>query len=126
MSVAPAVVLDASAVIAFLFDEEGSEQVADRLFAGGALMGAANWSEVVQKVVQRGQDWDLAKGLLSALVGIEPVTADDAESAALAWAPGSGLSLGDRLCLALGERAGVPILTADRAWAGRQGVVLIR
>jgi ribonuclease VapC len=28
-----------------------------------------------------------------------------------------GLSLGDRACLALAERHGVPALTADRAWA---------
>ena len=28
-----------------------------------------------------------------------------------------GLSLGDRACLALAERHGVPALTADRSWA---------
>ena len=28
-----------------------------------------------------------------------------------------GLSLGDRICLALAEGEGVPALTADRAWA---------
>jgi len=27
------------------------------------------------------------------------------------------LSLGDRACLALGERLGLPVVTADRAWA---------
>ena len=30
---------------------------------------------------------------------------------------GSGLSLGDRACLALAGRGRVPALTADRAWA---------
>ena len=30
----------------------------------------------------------------------------------------AGLSLGDRICLALGERLDLPLLTADRAWAG--------
>jgi PIN domain nuclease of toxin-antitoxin system len=29
-----------------------------------------------------------------------------------------GLSLGDRACLALAQREGLPALTADRAWAG--------
>jgi len=31
---------------------------------------------------------------------------------------GLGLSLGDRACLALGLRLGLPALTADGAWAG--------
>lgn len=30
----------------------------------------------------------------------------------------AGLSLGDRLYLALGEQLDLPLLTADRAWAG--------
>ncbi len=29
---------------------------------------------------------------------------------------GAGLSLGDRACLALAQRLGLPALTADRAW----------
>jgi ribonuclease VapC len=29
----------------------------------------------------------------------------------------AGLSFGDRACLALGRRLGLPVLTADRAWA---------
>ena len=38
-----------------------------------------------------------------------------------------GLGLGDRLCLALAARLGVPAVTADRPWAGpaaRAGVAL--
>ena len=30
---------------------------------------------------------------------------------------GAGLSLGDRYCLALAQRLGVPVLTADQQWA---------
>ncbi len=40
-----------------------------------------------------------------------------------------GLSLGDRFCLALGRRAGLPVYTADRAWlalAGSMDIRLIR
>jgi PIN domain nuclease of toxin-antitoxin system len=29
----------------------------------------------------------------------------------------AGLSLGDRMCLALGQRMGAEILTADKSWA---------
>jgi PIN domain nuclease of toxin-antitoxin system len=50
-------------------------------------------------------------------LAIVPFDVDDAEQAARLWTPGSGLSLADRACLALGLRHGVPVLTADRAWA---------
>jgi len=35
------------------------------------------------------------------------------------------LSFGDRACLALGERLGVPVLTSDRAWASLKLNVVI-
>lgn len=64
--------------------------------------------------------------LLSYPLGIEPVTSADAEHAAAMWAPGSGLSLADRLCLSLGSRLDAVVCTADRAWGEIDGVVLIR
>lgn len=58
---------------------------------------------------------------------MEPVTEADAERAAGLWTPTGGLSLGDRCCLALARRLGASaILTADRAWSGLAGVVLVR
>ena len=47
---------------------------------------------------------------------VEPVTVADAEWAAVRWQPGEGLSLADRLCLALGDRLDATVLTADRSW----------
>ncbi len=86
------------------------------LEAGGAC-GAANWSEVAQKVIGRGRDWDLAKRLLlSYALTVEPVTREDAEWAAARWRRGEGMSLGDRLCLALGARLGGSVWTADSGW----------
>lgn len=119
-------VVDASALLAFLQGEPGSEEV-ERALESGTVCGAANWSEVAQLVQTRGQPWDLARALLLSFdLVIEPVTAWDAEQAAVLWVRGSGLSLGDRLCLALGMRLDLEILTADRAWQGRQRVRLIR
>ena len=110
-------VLDASALIAYLLDEPGADAVYEAL--DGAVMSAVNWAEVASCLVRRGAS---AKQIRSALGGgvlhIEPVTAEDAERVADLRAPtrSAGLSLADRCCLALAERLGSPVLTADRAW----------
>jgi PIN domain nuclease of toxin-antitoxin system len=119
-------VLDASAVLAFLQGEVGGD-VVEAALDEGAVAGAANWSEVAQKVHAHGGDWGLARALLLSF-GLEvvAVTAEDAEWAAQRWRSGEGLSLGDRLCLALGERLGQDVLTADRSWGSEGPVRQIR
>ena len=57
---------------------------------------------------------------LAAAIPLEPGQAhrtgtSQGERARL-WHRGSGLSLGDRFCLALAKRLDCPALTADRAW----------
>lgn len=119
-------VIDASAVLAFLLDEAGSDLVEGHL-SDGAVCGAANWSEVAQKVRAAGRDWDLVRALLlSYPLTIEAVDASDAEQAARLWHRGSGLSLADRLCLALGERLDAEVLTADRSWGSDGRIQQIR
>lgn len=121
-----AAVVDASALLAFVQGEDGSEAVEAALLAG-ARCGAANWSEVAQKVRAAGREWDLVRALLlSYPTSIEPVVADDAEWAARRWRAGEGLSLADRLCLALAERVDAPVLTADRTWGASARVQQIR
>lgn len=118
-------VLDASAILAFLKGEAGAASVAERL--DGAVCGAANWSEVAQKVRQSGADWPLARELLLSYgLHVEAVTEEDGEVAATMWSPGAGLSLGDRLCLALGARLNRDVLTTDSAWDGLTRVILTR
>lgn len=119
-------VLDASAILVFLQNEEGAGVVEEAL-VGDPRCGAANWSEVAQKVIGAGRDWYLVRALLLSYgVRVEPVVADDAEWAALRWRRGEGLSLADRLCMALGERLDAEILTADRAWGSTGRVRQIR
>jgi ribonuclease VapC len=119
-------VLDASALLAFLQGEDGADVVEEQL-TGSAVCGAANWSEVAQKVLAADRDWDLARALLLSYdLQVEPVTIDDAEGAARRWKAGDGLSLGDRLCLALAERTGGSAWTADKAWGTGTGVRQIR
>jgi ribonuclease VapC len=119
-------VFDASALLAFLQGEDGADAVEKALAEGGAC-GAANWSEVAQKVRAHGRDWSLSRALLASYgLSLEPVTADDAERAAAAWTPGRGLSLADRLCLALGQRLEAAVWTADQDWGAEEPIRQIR
>jgi ribonuclease VapC len=109
------IVLDASAVLAFLQGEPGADSVEEAM--SDAVIGAANWSEIAQKVRARGADWDIARALvLDAGTIVVPVTVEDAEGAASLWRPRTGLPLADRLCLALTRRMDTHVLTADQAW----------
>jgi len=117
-SIGSGVVLDASAVLAWLREEPGAEVVGPRL--AGAVMSAVNWCETWQKLDQHGVDADRATRRLQTLgVRVEPLTVQDALGAARLWSRtrAAGLSLGDRCCLALAQRLTVAAITADAAWA---------
>lgn len=119
-------VLDASALLAFVKDEEGADVVESEL-AGAPRCGAANWSEVAQKVRAAGRNWDLVRALLASYeIVVEPVLERDAEWAAQRWRRGDGLSLADRLCLALAERLDSDVVTADASWGASGRIRQIR
>lgn len=120
------VVLDASAMLAVLADEAGSRTVEEAL-RGSTRCSAANWSEVAQKVLSRGRSRATVRAYFAGCgLQVEPVTQADAEWAADQWRPGGGLSLADRLCLALGERLDAQVLTADRSWGSDGRITQIR
>lgn len=108
-------ILDASALLAWLQAEPGAEVVEAEL--AEAAMSSLNWSEVLQKSLAHGVDIAGLQADLEALgLAILPFTASDAEAAAKLWTAGSGLSLADRACLALGIQHSVPVWTTDRLW----------
>jgi ribonuclease VapC len=111
------VILDASALLVFLLSEPGEERVAGALL-GGSTMTTLNFAEVASKYLSRGA-MVRAETLLRRLpVTLVPVDEDlalqSARLADLKWPV--PLSLGDRVCLALGQRTEKTILTADRSW----------
>lgn len=112
------VVLDASALLAYLRAEPGSEAVDGVL--GSALITSVNWAEVLQKSLSAGVEVEGLRQELQALgLAVEPFSAGDADTAALLWPQtrNLGLSLADRACLSLGLRLNLPVLTCDRIWA---------
>lgn len=121
---APASVLDASALLAHLNEEEGSPIVREVL-ATGAAISVVNWAEVLSKLAERGEDPALAAAEMEAadLIGsvIRIVPVDEADAVEIArlrpMTRNLGLSLADRACIALAKRLRLPIVTADRAWA---------
>ena len=124
------VVLDASALLAFLYAEPGGEIVEPYLERSS--ISSVNWTEVLQQSLYRGVPVQGLKEDMEAL-GLEfhPYTTEDAETSADLWlhTRALGLSLGDRACLALALRLGVPAVTADRAWTSLEAnveVMLIR
>lgn len=66
--------------------------------------------------------WGAPAGVVARLLAsfgltVIDVTRADGEIAAGLWDRGASLPLADRLCLALGMRTGLPVATADAAWA---------
>ncbi len=112
-------VLDASALLAFFFREPGWEQVAAQI--GSSCLSTVNLTEVVGKFVAKGVSADLVLGKIRVstieLVSFSVVSAELAASLVPITRP-LGLSLADRACLALAIERGLPVMTADRAWAG--------
>lgn len=112
------VVLDASAVLALLLEEPGSEIVRANL--PGAVLSTVNLAEVVTKMLEWG---DLESDIHSDVAALQLVLISfDAPLAYRAARLRSstrhlGLSFGDRACLALAASRQLPVLTTDRNWA---------
>ena len=112
-------VLDSSALLALLNSEPGEDVVAQAISRGAAI-GAVNLAEVIAKLAEVGLPEAAIHGALDPL-GLTLVDFD----ADLAYRAGllrpltrsAGLSLGDRVCLALAQRLSLPAITADRNWA---------
>ncbi len=111
-------VLDASAVLALIFGERGSDIVAEN--AKGARVSAVNFSEILTRAIDKDGDPTAVRNLLSRL---ELAIVPHDEELAIATAVlrnetrHLGLSFGDRACLALAQHDNIPVLTADQNWA---------
>ncbi len=111
-------VLDASAVLALLYDEPGADSVAEHIVTG-AVISAVNLSEVATILTRHGHDPHAVLTPLRTQVEVVAFTDTDALTAAQLYpiVSSKGLSLGDRACLALAQRLTAPAVTAEHIWA---------
>ncbi|KIQ62773.1 hypothetical protein TR51_27930 [Kitasatospora griseola] len=132
-------ILDAGAVLAWMADETGAEQVEKVL--DGSLLPTVCLTEILRRAQAYGHPSSprrMAEDLVgTGLALIEDITNADAVRAAelrhfsytarSRWTdedlrhtrtarPGT-LSTADSLCIAVAERHGLPVLTTDRAWS---------
>jgi PIN domain nuclease of toxin-antitoxin system len=112
------VVLDASAILAFLQRERGADiltnEVLDR-----AIASTVNLAEVQTKLVKGGFSTDEAwEQTLSVVTAAEPYIDLHAKTAGslITTTEKYGLSLGDRSCLALAIALNAPVYTTVQAW----------
>ena len=122
-------VLDASAVLAWLFGERGEEVVDEML--EHAVISTVNLAEVLYRADEEGMAAGALQRDLEALgVQVAPFLDEDArrlvEVRRTARRQGTRLSLADCCCLATSIRLGLHVVGADQVWTSlRLGVEII-
>ncbi len=111
-------VLDASALLALINQEPGSDRVQKCL--SGSIMSAVNVSEVVTVLIRVGIPKEKIKKIISSLVhSIIPFDEEQAFITGYLYieTQSKGLSFGDRACISLGQSKKLTVLTADQKWS---------
>lgn len=120
-------VLDASAILALLQEEHGSDAILEHL--PGAAVSAVNFSEVVAKLADVGVPEEEIRSALTPLAfDVRPFDEEAAYVCGLLRPRmrAQGLSFGDRACLALGLVLSRPVVTTEQSWKSlRVGVKVI-
>jgi PIN domain nuclease of toxin-antitoxin system len=111
-------VLDASALLAYVFKEPGADVVSKVVET--ACMSSVNLSEVLTRIARDGREpAGFAARIERSNLEVVPFIAKDALATANLEPQTRrfGLSLGDRACLALGLARREAVYTADRIWS---------
>lgn len=112
------VVVDASAVLALLNQETGSEEILELI--DNAAISSVNLSEVIAKLAEAGIPEEEIRQILLHL-NLEVILFNEEQALrAGMMRPATkaiGLSFGDRACLALGIILNQPVITTDRLWS---------
>lgn len=114
------ILLDSSALLAALQREPGGTRVAAALSTSRTALTTANLAEVLSVLAARAgvpvpESLQTIEQLPIEMLEVSRDIAIQSAELHARW-PKSGLSLGDRICLATGIIRSWPILTADAAW----------
>jgi ribonuclease VapC len=110
-------VLDASALLAFIKREPGADKVAKVL--SGSCISTVNLAETLSKMVEHKKSLEEAAYQIERLrIAVIPFDEQHARIAASFWRPTrkTGMSLGDRACLALALNLSLPAFTTEKEW----------
>jgi len=110
-------VIDTSAILALLHLEPGADEAAEAVRTG--TVSVVNLAEVWSKLFETGHSEQQARQAVGGLtLNVADFTAEDAVEVGRLRprTRAFGLSLGDRACLALALRLGLPVVKADRRW----------
>ena len=112
------VILDSSAMLALIKNEEGSSIVEELL--GNIVMSSVNVSEVAAVLLESEMSPEQVTQAIEPFID-SMIDFDFAHSILCAALKQStkhlGLSLGDRACISLGIKLELPIYTADKIWS---------
>lgn len=121
------IVLDASALLAYLFREAGHDIV--ERYIEQSCISTVNLSEVAGRFIRDGIDAaPLIDQIEQTAIKIIPFTQVHALHAAnfITRTQRYGLSLGDRACLGLAKERRLAVLTADTAWSQLAGIEVVQ
>lgn len=121
------IVLDSSALLAYLFEETGHQVVAK--YIENACISTVNLSEVAGRLIRDNIDpMPLMQQIGLTSISIVPFTETHALYAAnfILQTQRYGLSLGDRACLGLAKERQLAVLTADTVWSQLADIKIIQ
>lgn len=110
--------LDSSALLALVLEEPGGDRV-ESFFEKQVFMSSVNYAEALLKLKRYGKTLKATMHDIRSLhIRILDFTEITAEQTTRIHEPSTiNLSLGDKACLATALELGLPVVTADRAWA---------
>ncbi len=115
------VVLDASALLALIQNERGADVIKPLLKK--SVMSTINVAEVLTALQRiEIQPKDAIVSICGMIRELIPFDVEQAQCAAelQSYVRHKGLSLGNRACIALGQKLQVPVYTADKIWGELQ------
>lgn len=121
------IVLDASALLGYLFEKAGCQVVAQ--YIENACISTVNLSEVAGRLIRDNIDpMPLIQQIGLTSISIVPFTETHALYAAnfILQTQRYGLSLGDRACLGLAKERRLAVLTADKVWSQLADIEIIQ